>query len=129
MRGTGLAAGAYDVVLCVLVDEHLPDLAPLYLEGRRLLRPAGTFVIVGVHPYFLMAVGMPTHFDGPGGEPVAIETHLHLPSHHMRAARTAGLVARELLETVVDDDFVALKPSWERHRGIPFTYAWVWSAV
>ncbi len=59
---------------------------------------------------------------------MAIETHLHLPSEHMAAARAAGLVAREMLETLVDDDLVALKPSWERHRGLPFTYAWVWAA-
>jgi SAM-dependent methyltransferase len=128
VRATGLDTAAYDLVLCVLVDEHLPELAPLYVEARRLLGPAGTFAIVGIHPYFLMAVGMPTHFDAPGGEPVAIETHLHLPSEHMAAARAAGLVAREMLETLVDEQLVALKPSWERHRGLPFTYAWVWAA-
>jgi SAM-dependent methyltransferase len=129
VRATGLAPGAYDVVACVLVDEHLPELAPLYAEARRLLRPAGRFVIVGVHPYFQMAVGMPTHFDGPGGEPVAIETHLHLPSEHMAAARAAGLAAAEMHEALVDDGLIRLKPSWERHRGLPFTYAWVWSAA
>lgn len=129
VRATGLDASAYDLVMCVLVDEHLADLEPLYVEARRLLRPAGTFVIVGIHPYFLMGVGMPTHFDHPGGEPVAIETHLHLPGEHMAAARGAGLVARELLESLVDDDLVARKPSWERYRGLPFTYAWVWAAI
>src|SRR5262249_10883657 len=32
VRATGLDAGAYDLVVCSLVDEHLPDLAPLYRE-------------------------------------------------------------------------------------------------
>ncbi|HEY6474256.1 MAG TPA: hypothetical protein VIY26_15290 [Acidimicrobiales bacterium] len=41
----------------------------------------------------------------------------------MAAVRAAGLVAPEMLETLV-----ALKPSWERHRGLPFAYAWVWAA-
>jgi SAM-dependent methyltransferase len=129
VRATGLDSAAYDLVVCVLVDEHLAELAPLYAEARRLLRDNGSFVIVGVHPYFLMAVGMPTHFDGPGGEPVAIETHLHLPSEHMAAAGAAGLVGREIHEALIDDDLIAVKPSWERHRGVPFTYVWVWSAV
>jgi SAM-dependent methyltransferase len=39
VRATGLESGAYDLVTCGLVDEHLPDLGPLYLEARRLLRP------------------------------------------------------------------------------------------
>ena len=127
VRATGLESGVYDLVTCVLVDEHLPELEPLYLEARRLLRPGlgGSFVMAGVHPYFLMAVGMPTHFDHPEGEPVAIETHLHLPSEHVAAARAAGLVPREMHEALVDDDLVRLKPGWRAHRGLPFSYAWV----
>lgn len=127
VRASGLPARAYDLVTCVLVDEHLPALGPLYLEARRLLRPAGHFVVVGVHPFFLMAVGMPTHFDDPDGEPVAIETHLHLPSEHVAAALAAGLVPGEMLEVLVDDEFVRLKPGWAAHRGIPFSYAWAFS--
>ena len=112
VRATGLDANAYDLVTCVLVDEHLAGLGPLYAEARRLLRygPGGTFVIVGVHPYFLMAVGMPTHFETPGGEPVAIETHLHLTSAHVAAACAAGLTAREMHEALVDDQLIRLKP-------------------
>ncbi len=128
VRRTGLDAGAYGLVACVLVDEHLPDLAPLYAEARRLLAPAGAFVLVGVHPFFLMAVGMPTHFDGPEGRPVAIETHLHLPGEHVTAASAARLVTAELHEALVGDRLIQLKPSWEAYRGWPFTYAWVWSA-
>jgi SAM-dependent methyltransferase len=130
VRATGLPSAAYDLVVCVLVDEHLPELAPLYAEGRRLLTPdrAASFVLVGVHPFFLMAVGMPTHFDGPAGEPVAIETHIHLPGEHVAAARAAGLTAAELHEGHIGDRLIALKPSWEAYRFWPFSYAWVWTA-
>jgi SAM-dependent methyltransferase len=128
VRRTGLDTGAYGLVVCGLVDEHLSDLGPLYAEARRLLGPTGTFVLVGVHPFFLMSVGMPTHFDGPEGRPVAIETHLHLPGEHIAAASAAGLVAAELHEGIVGDRLIELKPSWEAYRGWPFSYAWVWSA-
>jgi SAM-dependent methyltransferase len=127
VRATGLDPGSYDLVVCSLVDEHLADLVPLYAEAGRLLAPGGWFVLVGVHPFFVMVVGMPTHFDTPRG-PVAIETHVHLPGAHVAAGTAAGLAAVELHEGLVGDRLISLKPSWERYRHWPFSAAWVWSA-
>jgi hypothetical protein len=110
--------------VCVLVDEHLPELTGLYGEARRLLGGTGWFVVVGVHPYFVM----PTHFDVPGSGPVAIETHVHLPSEDVAAASGAGFTACEMHEALVGDDFVLRKPRWQRYRDWPFSYAWVWGA-
>jgi SAM-dependent methyltransferase len=124
---TGLEGGAYDLVVSCLVDEHLADLAPLYAEAARLARPGGRFVIVGYHPHFIIASGMPTHFDdAESGEPLAIETHLHLLSDHVAAGLAAGLTLAELHERVVDDEWVALKPKWERFRDHPISFAFVW---
>jgi SAM-dependent methyltransferase len=124
---TGLDGGAYDLVVCCLVDEHLADLAPLYAEAARLLRPGGRFVLVGFHPHFIIASGMPTHFDdAETGESVAIETHVHLLSDQVAAGRGAGLALAELHERVVDDEWVALKPKWERFRDHPISFAFVW---
>jgi SAM-dependent methyltransferase len=67
--------GAYDLVVTFLVDEHLADLRPLYAEARRLARPGGVYVLVGFHPHFIMASGMPTHYDNASGEAVAIQTY------------------------------------------------------
>lgn len=114
-RDTGLDGGAYDLVVASLIDEHLPDLSELYHEASRLLRDDGAFVIVGFHPFFIMASGMPTHFDDDGS-PVAIETHVHLLGSHVTAAGEVGLVAHELHESVIDDEWVARKPKWEAHR-------------
>jgi SAM-dependent methyltransferase len=128
IRHTTLDTSAYDLVICSLVDEHLPELTRLYDEAARLLAPGGpgAFVIVGFHPYFIMATGMPTHFDSPDGHPVAIETHIHLPSDHFTAAISAGFTAAEFHEALVDDAFIERKPTWERYRGWPFSYAWTW---
>ena len=64
----GLESGAYDLVVTCLVDEHLADLRPLYVEARRIARPDGVYVLVGFHPHFIMASGMPTHYDSASGE-------------------------------------------------------------
>jgi SAM-dependent methyltransferase len=125
---TGLEGGAYDLVVSCLVDEHLDDLRPLYAEAGRLARPGGHFVLVGFHPHFIIASGMPTHFDdAESGEPLAIATHVHLLSDQVAAGLGAGLALAELRERVVDDEWVALKPKWERFRRHPVSFAFVWS--
>src|ERR1700753_239245 len=124
----GLDAAAYDLVVACLVDEHLADLRPLYAEAARLAAPGGPFALVVFHPHFIIASGMPTHFDdAESGEAVAIETHVHLLSDHVAAGLGAGLRFDALHERVVDDEFLARKPKWERFRGHPISFAFLWS--
>lgn len=124
---TGLEDAAYDVVTICLVDEHLPDLRPLYNESWRLAKPAGICVVVGYHPHFMMAAGMPTHFTSGSGEPIAIDTHVHLLSEHVSAALKAGWVLVEMREKTIDDKWLRLKPKWEQWRNHPISFAMVWS--
>ena len=125
MLDTGLPASAYDLVLEVLADEHLAELSPLYREAARLAAPARVFVVVGYHPHFLMN-GIPTHFKRRDGEPVAIESYVHLLSDHAKAAHRAGWALIEMDEGVVDDAWIAKKPNWERYRSHPVSFAMVW---
>jgi SAM-dependent methyltransferase len=125
MLNTGLPAASYDLVLEVLADEHLAQLSPLYREAARLAAPAGAFVIVGYHPHFLMN-GIPTHFERRDGEPVAIESYVHLLSDHVKAAHLAGWTLAEMDEGVVDDAWLAKKPKWERYRLHPVSFAMIW---
>ena len=126
VSSTSLESGAYDLVMTCLVDEHLADLRPLYVEARRLARPDGTYVLVGFHPHFIMAAGMPTHFDSASGEPVAIDTYVHLLSEHVAAGLEAGWRLVEMRERVIDDTWLALKPKWEKLRGQPVAFAVAW---
>src|SRR5262245_1362037 len=126
VAATGLEPSAYDAVTVSLVDEHLPDLNPLYAEAWRLARPGGFLVLVGYHPHFIMASGMPTHYTSSSGESVAIDTHLHLLSDHVTAALNAGWSLVEMKERVIDDAWVALKPKWERYRNHPIAFAFAW---
>jgi SAM-dependent methyltransferase len=126
VTATGLGAGEYDLVVTSLVDEHLPRLEPLYAEAFRLARPGGTYTLVGYHPHFIMAAGMPTHFDSASGEPIAIETHVHMLSAHVSAGLEAGFALTEMKERLIDDDWLELKPKWERLHGQPIAFAVVW---
>jgi SAM-dependent methyltransferase len=125
VTATGLAAGAYDLCIQSLADEHLPDLAPLYREVARLTARGGAFVIVGYHPQFLMA-GVPTHFDRAPGQPITIRSYVHLLSDHVKAARAHGFALAEMEEGLVDDDWLEKKPKWTKYRGLPISFAMVW---
>ena len=122
---TGLPGSSYDLVVQVLAEEHLEDLVPLYREAARLAAPDGRFVIVGYHPHFLMS-GIPTHFNGRDGKPVAIECHVHLLSDHVKAAQRSGWTLREMDEGIVDDFWIAKKPRWEAFRFHPVSFCMVW---
>lgn len=126
LADTGLPSGAYDLVTTCLVDEHLADLRPLYRESARLARPDGWHVLVGYHPHFAMTVGMPTHYDDPSGEPVAIRMYVHLLSEHVCAALEAGWTLEGLRERLVDDRFIASKPGFARFRDHPVSFGAVW---
>jgi len=123
---SGLEGGAYDLVTTSLVDEHLKDLRPLYRESARLASSGGAHVLVGFHPFFIMRVGMPTHFDGPDGKPVAIETYIHLFSEHAQAAIDAGWSLAEMHEQVIDERWIAKKPKWGQHKDCPVSFLAVW---
>ena len=126
VASTPLTTATYDLVVACLVDEHLPSLDPLYREAARLAIAGGLFILVGYHPFFIMATGMPTHYNSPSGEPLAIETHVHLLSEHVAAAGQSGWQLREMKERLVDDSWIELKPKWERFRNHPFSFATVW---
>lgn len=127
ITATGLDGGSCDLATMVLADEHLADLRPAYREAARLLAPGGRFVLVGYHPFFLMMVGIPTHFDRGPGEPVAIDSHVHLTSDHVAAGLGAGLRLVEMVEGLVDDAWIAAKPKWQAQRDRPVSFALVWA--
>lgn len=127
VTATGLPGAAYGLLTMLLADEHLADLRPLYVEAARLAAPGGRFVLVGYHPWFLMS-GVPTHFDAAPGQPLAIESHVHLFADHVRAAHAAGWRLAELEEGLVDEAWIAAKPKWANREGRPVSFAFVWEA-
>jgi SAM-dependent methyltransferase len=125
MCATSLPHQQADLVTHCLAISHVPELLPAYREARRLLRPGGQLVLIGYHPFFLLA-GVPTHFHGSNGEPVAIQNYVHLISDHVNAGISLGLVLVEMRERIVDREWVSQAPSWERHLHKPASFAMVW---
>lgn len=126
VTSTGLEAASYDLVIASLVDEHLPDLGPLYREAARLAGPGATLALVAFHPHFIMAAGMPTHFTDRTGEPVAITTHVHMLSDHVTAGLSAGWTLVEMREGLIDEGWLAVKPKWRHLLHHPVSVAFVW---
>jgi SAM-dependent methyltransferase len=126
VASTGLPTAGYDLVTTCLVDEHLPDLRPLYREAWRLAAPGGSYVLVGYHPHFIIAAGMPTHFKSTSGEQVAIETYVHMLSEQVSAALEAGWTLVEMRESVIDDAWLRVKPKWQPFRNQPISVGFVW---
>lgn len=125
LRATPLPTEAYNLVTVALVDEHLPDLHPLYREGARITRPGGYLVLVGYHPFFMLS-GIPPHFTGVSGQSVAIQCYVHLLSDHVQAACAAGWSLLEMHEGLIDDEWLKRKPKWGRYRHCPVSFALVW---
>jgi SAM-dependent methyltransferase len=125
VEATGLPPATYDLCTQVLADEHLETLEPVYREARRITTSEGRFVIVGYHPYFLMA-GIPTHFDRAPGESVTIRSYVHLLSDHVKAAHAAGWTLVEMDEGLVDEAWLVKKPKWQAYAGLPVSFAMVW---
>lgn len=122
---TNFESDYFDLAIEVLADEHISDLSLLYKEASRIIKPNGYFVVIGYHSHFLMN-GVITHFNSVTGEPLAIKSHVHLFSDHVKAAYKANLTLMDLNEGVVDDEWIKLKPKWQKFYMHPVSFSVVW---
>jgi malonyl-CoA O-methyltransferase len=90
VRALPFAGASFDIVWCRLVVGHIPALAEAYGELARVCRPGGTVIVTDFHPDAARA-GHTRSFRDAGGRLHHVEHYVHLPAHHVRAARAAGL--------------------------------------
>lgn len=91
-------AGAVHVVVGNLVLEHVRELAPVYAEAARVLRPGGQLLLCELHPERQRRGGQ-AHFTDPAtGMTVHVAAHLHTVAEYVNAGIAAGLVLRHLGE-------------------------------
>jgi ubiquinone/menaquinone biosynthesis C-methylase UbiE len=96
-----------DVVVGNLVLEHVQDLAPVYLEAARVLRPGGALFFCELHPYRQLQGGQAHFTDAGTGETIHVTAHVHSVSEYVNAGLAASFVLRALgehLETGAPED-------------------------
>jgi len=88
--------GAYDLVVCNLVLEHIQDLSHIFTEATRTLRPNGRFLINELHP-FKQYKGTKARFERDT-EIVEVDVFIHHISDFTNAASASGLKMVKLHE-------------------------------
>jgi ubiquinone/menaquinone biosynthesis C-methylase UbiE len=91
-------SASVDFVIGNLVLEHVEDLAPVFAEAARVLRPGGTLFVSELHPYKQLA-GSQARFTVPETrEVVRVPAFLHDVGDYVNAGVAAGLAAAHVGE-------------------------------
>lgn len=112
-----LPDGCADVVLIVLVLEHLRDTRALFSEVARILRSKGVLRIADIHPE-LVARGTVAHF-WDGGEENRFTSFAHSLESLRSELTHAGLTVERLTSYSADDGLIGVAPQLAKHRGLP----------
>jgi len=87
-----------DFVVANLILEHLPDVAPIFAEAARVLRPGGTMYSCELHPYRQLRGGQAHFTDEWSGEVVFAPAFQHTIAEFVNAAVASGLTVQRLDE-------------------------------
>jgi ubiquinone/menaquinone biosynthesis C-methylase UbiE len=91
-----------DVVLGNLVLEHVPELAPVYAETARVLRPGGQLWLCELHPERQRRGGQAHFTDSATGATIHVSAFQHTVSEYVNGGIAAGFALRELGEWLED---------------------------
>jgi ubiquinone/menaquinone biosynthesis C-methylase UbiE len=94
--------GAYDLITCNLVLEHINDLSHIFSEAARTLMPNGKFFINELHP-FKQYQGTKARFE-KNGETTEVDAFVHHISDFINAAIANGLKMAKLNEYWHEED-------------------------
>jgi len=98
-----LPPASVDVIVANLILEHVHDLAPIFFEAARVLRPRGQFFVCELHPYRQLTGGQAQFTDPRTGETVKVTAHVHTVSEFINGAIEAGFALRALGEWTEDE--------------------------
>jgi ubiquinone/menaquinone biosynthesis C-methylase UbiE len=95
-------SASVDVVVANLILEHVHDLAIVFFEAARVLRPGGQFFFCELHPYRQLLGSQAQFTDPRTGEHVELAVHVHTVSEYVNGGIEAGLGLRGLGEWIED---------------------------
>jgi ubiquinone/menaquinone biosynthesis C-methylase UbiE len=87
-----------DLVIGNLILEHLSNVAPIFAEAARVLRPGGVMYSCELHPYRQLRGGQAHFTDEWSGEVVFAPAFQHTIAEYVNAAVASGLSIQRLDE-------------------------------
>lgn len=96
-------SASVDFVVANLILEHVHDLAPVFFEAARVLRPNGQFYFCELHPYRQLVGGQANFVDPDTGQAVMVTAHVHTVSEYVMSGIEAGFSLRSIGEWTEDD--------------------------
>jgi ubiquinone/menaquinone biosynthesis C-methylase UbiE len=94
---------SFDVIVANLVLEHLSNVAPIFAEAARVLRPGGMMYSCELHPYRQLRGGQAHFTDEWSGETVFAPAFQHTIAEFVNAAVASGLTLQRLDEWTEDN--------------------------
>jgi malonyl-CoA O-methyltransferase len=85
-----LVASSVDLVVCLLVLEHIADLYMFFQEARRVLRPGGDCFVCELHPFRQLQGRQAQFTEASSGKVILIPAYLHDVSEYVNASVQHG---------------------------------------
>jgi malonyl-CoA O-methyltransferase len=114
---------AFDLVVCCLALEHIPDLAPLFFEVSRVLCEGGAFVCSDMHPAMRLRGNQANFEDPTNGIDVRLEGYEHPVAAYVVAALEAGFRLERVEEHKGSEELARIWPRAAKYIGWPMLFA------
>jgi SAM-dependent methyltransferase len=104
-----VADGGADVVVSMLVLEHIDALAPVFAEAARVLREGGTWFLCELHPDRQASGRQAEVVDPATGDRSVVQAFVHTETEYLGLAAASGFhLQRATRGNLPDDDATAL---------------------
>ncbi len=97
---------SFDIVLCSLVFNHIKNLAPIFKEVSRILKPSGVFIFSDLHPGLISKKRYPLFIRNKVN--VYTEWYWHNFSEYINLSKKTNLIIEKVFELKLPREFKTL---------------------